>query len=177
MENANENNGVQSFRDVAEEKYLSPADAVFAERDGFLTLQIKGGEEYPRVLLRRAFPFELPDRYITVSDGENREIGMIRALSEFDPESKRLLARELARTYYMPQVRKILSKEENFGYSYWHVLTETGEVSFTLQDTYRSILHVSPTHLIFLDVCGNRFEIPDTGKLDRRSYRKLELYL
>ncbi len=169
-------NGMQSFREVATEKYLCPGEVTFREKDGFLTIEADG-KTYPRVLLRRAFPFELPDEYITVTDGEGHEIGMIRSLSDLDAETGKLLREELARAYYMPEVTKILSMKERFGFSYWRVETGDGETEFTLQDTYRSIQHVTPTHLIFLDVSGNRFEIPDTEKLDRGSHRKIELYL
>ncbi len=168
--------GIRSFRDVAAEKYLGTKDVTFSCENGFLTLDT-GEKKYPRVLLRRAFPFELPDEYITVTDGENHEIGMIRALSDLDPETAKLLSAELTRTYYMQTVTRILSMKERFGFSYWRVETADGEAEFTLQDTYRSIQHVTPTHLIFQDVSGNRFEVPDTEKLDRRSHRKLELYL
>ena len=53
--------------------------------------------------------------------------------------------------------------------------------SFTLQDTFRSIIK-SPrddgTERIFiLDVDGNRYEIPNVEALDRKSYKKIELYL
>ena len=169
-----ENN--MTFRDVAQENYLDPAVSVFAEKNGFLTLTV-GEKTYPRTLLRRAFPFEMPEEYITVFDGEEHEIAMIRALRDFPEETQAMLRRELARAYYMPQVQKIRSVKEHFGFSYWKVRTEDGETEFTLQDTYRSILHVTSTHLIFLDVNGNRFEVPDTERLDRKSHRKLELYL
>ena len=55
--------------------------------------------------------------------------------------------------------------------------TEEGSVSFTLHDTFRSIIRAGEHRLIFLDVNGNRFELPDTEALDRKSYKKIELYL
>ena len=55
--------------------------------------------------------------------------------------------------------------------------TADGDVSFTLHDTFRSIIHAGETRIIMLDVNGNRFEIPDTTALDRKSHKKIELYL
>ena len=52
-----------------------------------------------------------------------------------------------------------------------------GEVRFTLHDTYRSIQRVESARIVFSDVNGNRFEIPDLERLDARSRRRLELYL
>ena len=50
-------------------------------------------------------------------------------------------------------------------------------MEFTLHDTYKSLIHIDDKRVIILDVDGNRFEIPDVSALDRRSYRKIELYL
>ena len=48
---------------------------------------------------------------------------------------------------------------------------------FSMHDTYRNIARVSDTRLVMTDVDGNRYRIDDTGELDRKSYRKIELYL
>ena len=67
--------------------------------------------------------------------------------------------------------------KERYGFSYWKVKTEEGEVRFTLHDTFRSIIRAGEKRVILLDVDGNRFEIPDVDALDRKSYKKIELYL
>ena len=133
--------------------------------------------DFPRVFLHRAFPFENPYEYISVLNGDNREIGFIRTLDELRAEDIPLVKDELERKYYTPTVTKILSMNERFGFSYWTVETEAGERTFTMQDTYRSIHRVSGTHIFLNDVDGNRYDIPDVEALDRKSYRKIELYL
>ncbi len=110
-------------------------------------------------------------------DSDQKELGIVRDLEVFDEENKVLLQTELNRRYYAPVIEKILSMKERYGFSYWKVKTEHGEVTFTLQDTFRSILRVGEHRLILLDVNGNRFEIPDVTALDRKSYKKIELYL
>lgn len=139
--------------------------------DGFVT------RDYPRVFLHRAFPFENPYEYISVQDGDGNELGFIRSLDDLRAEDVPLVHDELDRKYYTPQVTKILSLNERFGFSHWVIQTETGERSFTMQDTYRNIHRVTGTHIFLTDVDGNRYDIPDVEALDRKSYRKIELYL
>ena len=67
---------------------------------------------------------------------------------------------------------------ERYGFSYWNIVTtEDRKVNFTMQDTFRNIIRVGSDKAILLDVDGNRFVIESISKLDRKSYKKIELYL
>ena len=46
-----------------------------------------------------------------------------------------------------------------------------------MHDTYRNTAKISEERVVLTDVDGNRYEIPDVFALDRKSYRKIELYL
>lgn len=155
--------------------WLTPQNATFFLKNGFL--YIKAEEKEQRAFLCRQFPFEMLEEFISVLDDEEHEVGIIRSIDLFTGEEGDLLRTELGRRYYAPEIKKILGMKERYGFSYWKVITEHGEVSFTLQDTFRSIVHVGEDRLILLDVNGNRFEIPDVKSLDRKSYKKIELYL
>ena len=95
----------------------------------------------------------------------------------FDGEEKELIVRELERKYYTPSIKKILSVKDRFGFSYWDVETESGKVTFTLQDTFKSISRAGDNKLFFSDVDGNRFVIENIEALDKKSHKKIELYL
>ena len=70
------------------------------------------------------------------------------------------------------------SLKERYGFSYWRVtLTDGRSLSFTMQDTFRNIVKRGEDSLILLDVDGNRFVIESVAALDRKSYRRIELYL
>ena len=163
--------------------YLKADNATFAMKNGFLSLSITADREdfekesYPRVFLHRDFPFELPWEYISVIDEDKKEIGIIRNVTDFADEQKQLIVTELERKYYAPRIQKILSVKERYGFSYWRVVTEDGEFSFTLQDTFRSILKIDEEHAVLFDVDGNRFELNNISSLDKQSYKKIELYL
>ena len=108
---------------------------------------------------------------------EQAEVGIIKSVSLFEGVGEELLRTELRRRYYAPVIDKILGVKERYGFSYWRVHTAEGNVNFTLHDTYRSIIRASHNRVVLLDVNGNRFEIPDVQALDRKSYKKIELYL
>lgn len=128
-----------------------------------------------RVFLHRAFPYDSPYKYISVSD-ENGEIGIIFDTELFGEDAK-LLNNELDSKYFSPKIKKIVSLKERFGYSYWNVKCDKGNFSFTVKDTFRNIIHVSEDRVIILDVDSNRFEIESLSALDKNSFRKIELYL
>lgn len=155
---------------------LSSENAVFEIKNGFLTMTSKD-LDHVRVFLHRAFPFDLLWQYISVLDVDQNELGVIYSVDDFSTEQADLLKTELSRKYYSPVIRKILSIKDQFGFSYWKVLTDEGELSFTMQDTFRNIIHVNDSKKIFLDVDGNRFVIEDVHSLDRKSFRKIELYM
>lgn len=160
---------------------LDKSSAVFKSENRFLTLTLtEDGEEkkYNRVFLHRAFPHELLWEYISVLDEENKEIGLIYNIEDFDAETTSILKTELERKYYSPVISTIESVKERYGFSYWKINTADGKkITFTMQDTYRNIVHTGVDSLLLLDVDGNRFTIESVTALDRKSYRKIEIYL
>lgn len=169
-----------SLKEAANIKFLTPSEASFYQNGDFVGAKIKeedGEKTYERVFLHRTFPFEMPDCYISVQNADSDEIGMIRALSDFDTETVEILSGELQRKYYTPKITKILSLKETRGYSYWKVMSDAGEISFTLQDTQRSISKVGEDRAFITDICGSRYEIPSLTDFDRKSLHKLEIYL
>lgn len=134
-------------------------------------------QDLGRVLFHKAFPFERPEEYISVQDEEGREYGIIRRLADFDGKGREIIDKALRRKYFCPEIKKIRKLKEQFGYSCWEVDTDIGELELVLKDTFGSIIRVSDTYLIISDVSGNRYTIPDVTALDKKSYKKIELYL
>ncbi len=134
-------------------------------------------QDLGRVLFHRAFPYERPEEFISVQDEEGREYGIIKALSDFDGQGREIIDEALRRKYFCPEIKKINKLEEQFGYSLWEVETDIGPMEMVLKDTYGSIIRISDTYLVIVDVSGNRYLLPDVTALDRKSYRKIELYL
>lgn len=188
-------NAMAGFLDYAQITYLDGKNAVFSRTEGgFAALRAflpPVGEddldenrntepvwqELGRVWFHRMFPFETPDEYISVLDRDGKEYGVIRRLSDLDAEQREIVGHELDRKYLCPEITRIYSVKEKLGTSYWQVETENGRMRFSMQDTYKNIIRVSETRIILNDSDGNRYSIKDVSALDRKSYRKIELYL
>lgn len=156
--------------------WLTPENARFERENGLLYLTVEG--QRSRVLLVREFPFEEPFSYISVLDPDGCELGIIKETALFSGAERELIEDELRLRYYAPTVTRILRVRERYGFSYWTVETaDAGRLTFTVQDTYRSILRIGGGSVTVTDVDGNRFEIPDVEALDRASRKRLELYL
>ncbi len=159
---------------------LDNSNAEFFIKNGFLGLMLKvdKAEKFDRVFLHRIFPFEKQDEYISVLDEHLSEIGIIYSICDFSDETKEMLETELERKYYSPKIKTIVSLKERYGFSYWKIVTDDNRnVSVTVQDTYRNMIRVGEDKVIILDVDGNRFVIESIAALDRKSYKKIELYL
>lgn len=168
----------QSLREYVEIRYLRPAECRFERgRGGFLSLELDTGEKYERVNLHRAFPLSDCDSYISVRDSESKEIGIIESLREFDEATRRLITEELDRRYFAPVITSIRSIEEEFGYSYWDVMTNAGPRRFTVRRGHGSLLQIGDARVLVVDVDGNRYEIEDYTKLQSRHSRLVESLL
>lgn len=176
----NKNDKRVSLDEAAGLSYMTPETATFSKKGEFPSLTVKeGGEEtvYDRVWLHRAFPFDLLDEFVSVQTKEGDEIGIIRRLSDFDEDTANILRAELERKYFTPVIKRIITLKERRGFSYWKVECDIGEMELSFQDTYKSITRVGSDRAFVTDVSGNRFEIVSLDGLDRRSRKKLELYL
>ena len=157
-------------------KYLNKENAVFEmSENGFLFVTADG--EKSRAVLHRAFPYDMPDEYISVLNEKNEEKGMIRALADFDDVTREILSAELERKYFYFHIKKIKTLKDNRGFTYWTCDTDCGEVTFTVQDTFRSITKISDDKIMIQDVDGCRYGIDSLEALDKKSMRKIELYL
>ena len=87
------------------------------------------------------------------------------------PDSLAAAQEELRRRYLTATVRVISHAKQEFGATYWSVQTDRGDRDFVTQNLQENAVWLSPTHLLLLDVDGNRFEITDVAALDAASRR------
>ena len=167
--------GLEEFANI---DYLAPDKIVFTKTDGgFLMLEILGGETHKRVNIFRSFPFTNTNEFISVRDPENKEIGILRDLADFKGEQLDLINEDIERRYFTPAITNIISIKEEYGYCYWEVDTSAGRIRFTSRAGQGTILNISETNLLVIDVDGNRFDIPDYTILDYKSQKIIETYL
>ncbi len=167
---------------------MTPENSWFsASTGGLISLKIvnaEGEEEFfERVVLRRSFPVTAPDEFLSVREPDSRlkgrgaEIGMIRNINIFDKDTVALLNAELELRYFTPTIYKITSAKEKFGYNYWEAETSAGNVSLVLNNPFSNIRKLEDDRIFISDMDGNCFIIPDPMKLDRQSYKVIEIYI
>lgn len=170
--------GNEALSNIIKVIYFTPETVEFTDQGGFLSMRWSTEDkEYDRIFLHRMFPFEEPERYISVLDGEQNELGVIEDIGSFDEKNRAILLSELRRKYFMQTILTIDRVKDRYGFTYWDVTTPAGKVNFTLQDTQRGIIKMNEDRLMIIDIDGNRYEIPSILKLERASYKKIELYL
>lgn len=156
--------------------YLTPDNAVFEETEGkLLSVRIKE-EHHPVVYLHCSFPHSKKEEYISIRTIDNKEVGMIRTLSEFPKQTAELLRKHMGFRYFAPTVKRILEIKEEFGYTFWNVETTAGACRFTV-GRGQNIRSVTAQKLMITDVDGNRFIIEDLEALSDKEYRMVETYL
>lgn len=159
----------------------------YHSKGGLISLELTNAdgekEFFERVIIMRAFPVTNPNEFLSVREpdskkmGRGKEIGMIRYMTDFDEETGRLFLEELDRRYFSPQIMKIISIKDKFGYLYWDTETSAGHITFVLTNPFSNIRMLEDGRIIVNDIDGNIFEIPDPKKLDSSSYKKIEMYL
>ena len=171
-----------TINNVVKITYLTPENSVFYKTGDFIGLKLTDSEgntvDHGRVFLHRLFPYTELWTNISVMTKESEEIGIIADVDAFtDSEQNGLLKKELEIKYFIPKIKSILMLKEKFGFSNWKVVTDVGTISFTVRDTFRSMIRIGESRIYVLDNDGNRYEIEDFNKLDKRSYKKIELFI
>ena len=166
---------------------LTPVNAFFKESEGgLISMTLKKGDReefFERVVPVRAFPVSEPDSFISIREpdtkdvGKGAEIGLIENLSDFDEKSVLLIKKELDKRYFTPEIQKIYSIKEQFGYLYFDVLTSAGKSSFVMNNPSSNIRVLEDKRSLIYDIDGNCFEIPEISKMDKASFKKIEIYL
>ncbi len=160
-------------------RYLDKNNAVFQRTaGGFVSLETDD-KKWDRVQIVRLFPFTDPDRFISIRTIEERskEIGVIKDLKDVSAETRKMLLEQLNLRYFTPLIQKILDIKDEYGYAYFHVMTDRGECRFTINMGSNAVVRLTDSRLLITDLDENRFEIADVYKLSQKEQRKLDLFL
>ena len=165
---------MQTLTDIG---LLAPEDITFyTAAAGFLGAKTKE-RDCPRVTVSRVLPFTQPEKYLSIRDEENAELGIIADLAAFPEDQRKLLREALRMRYFSPQILEIRSVKEKMGYLYLEVRIEGGERVFAVKDYSRNLRAIDAHRLMITDVEGNRYVIEDIEAMDTRSRRRIEPYL
>lgn len=169
----------QEVEEMTSLRYITKKNATFSRTEGgFVRLEMDG-EKWERVQVIRLFPFSEPDSFISIRTVEERskEIGVIASLKDVDKETRKMLEEQLNLHYFTPVIKKIMDIKDEYGYAYFHVLTDRGECRFTINMGGNAVVRLSDRRLLITDLDENRFEIHDVFALTHKEQRKLDLFL
>ena len=177
----------QEKKTVADMIAIRPIDeenAVFERTEGgFVRLRYTDPDgsvrEFPRVSIHRCFPFSDPDHYISVREPEadGREIGLIEDIGRLPDDTRQMLEEQMALRYFTPVILRIHSIKEENGFSYWDTETDRGACRFTVRMGGGNVYPIGKDRYLINDLDGNRFEIPDLGRMTARELKMLDLFV
>lgn len=139
-----------------------------------LRLTVGDDRSYVTVKPVWAAPLSHPGRYLALLDGAGEEIVTISDPRQLPEESLRTVERELRHRYLTAVVTRVSHARQEYGATYWTVETDRGPRDLVTQSLQENAQWHSDTHLLLLDVDGNRFEIPDITALDAHSRQILD---
>ncbi len=160
-----------------EVEFLDAANVKIA-RNSFeeLTVELSDGTTYTNVEAIRSFPLTDSNKYISLLDSEEKEIGIIQDIRQLPRESERILRSELQKRYFMPKITKIHELDGEFGVTRWVVETNRGPVTFGMRTRY-DVVSLENGRVLIKDADGNRYEIENYHRLDPDSIALLETQL
>ena len=172
---------------------LTPEIAKFKRSGGgLISLDLTGVDEktgeskdesFERIVIFRCFPVTNPDEFLSVREadskkmGRGKEIGMIRRMMDFPEDQRKLFLEELDRRYFSPEIKKINSVKDKFGYMYWEAETDAGNMTFVMNNPFSNIRSLEDGRIFINDMDGNSFQIKNPAKLDSNSLKKIEIYI
>jgi hypothetical protein len=159
------------------------ADELFFTREesGFMTLNYMGNT-YEEVGLVRLAPFYEEDRFISVSfrdkDKEWHEIGVINDINELPQEQRNIVQDYLLYRYFIPVITIIHTITDNrMGYLFIDADTTAGRKRISVKDWWSNFRLRENGALTVTDADGNRYIVPQFADMDRKSMRKLQLFI
>jgi hypothetical protein len=178
-EEFNINQMEQEVEEMTALRYLTKENAKFERtKGGFVSLEMDG-KKWDRVQVIRLFPFTDPQHFISIRtmDERSKEIGIIENLKDVSGETRKMLDEQLNLHYFTPVIQKIIDIKDEYGYAYFHVMTDRGECRFTINMGGNAVVRLSDSRLLITDLDENRFEISDVFELTQKEQRKLDLFL
>lgn len=163
------NDANKNLDEAANVKYLEAGNfTLFRTPAGALRMTYKDEISYLWLKARRIFPFTYPTKYISIRNGNDEEIGIIKDLAALSKDYRIWIEDELDMRYFTPRVKSISAIKRRFGGIEWFVDTDKGAKRFITKGVHDTTAEIEPGRYMVTDVDGNRYEIM-TATLDETS--------
>ena len=160
----------QAEHDPTAMRFLSPDTCkIHLGTHNALHVTIRDDRIYGGVWAAYAFPVAYPESFISllysVGDGKDREIGIIRNLSDFPAADVDLVRQALKRRYFIHTIQRINEIGWKYGYIRLDVETDKGHVEFLMSWQTDRAVDYGRHGKVLIDVDDNRYLIPDVENL------------
>ena len=136
---------------------------------------VAGERECP-VWVRRCFPWSAPSRFVSLRDGDEEEVALVRDLAELGDDSRRALERALAEAGFVIEVDGVEEVEDEIEIRRFRVRTGGCVRSFqTLRDEWPRTMPGGA--LLIVDVAGDLYRVADPDALDKKSRKRLAAFV
>lgn len=165
--------------EVLQMRFLTSENAEFHRTNGgFLSLKLED-KEYDRVGVYLTFPLTNPEEFISIreTDEKAKEIGVIQSLKDMKADVQEMIREQVRLRYFMPIIRKVMDVKDEYGYAYWHVMTDFGVCRFTTHMGGDAVINIGGARYQITDIDGNRYELPDLYALTVMERKKLDLFI
>ena len=153
--------------------FLCSEDNITLYENNLVTLTLSDGKVYEALEPRRLFPVNAPNEYITLLNGDNSEVAIIRNICDLNKESKATVLNSLNDYYLIPVITRIISTSEKYGTLHWCVETDRGIKEFDIRNRNTDIKVQDNGHIRVRDLNDNRYIIDNYNKLDPHSKKLL----
>lgn len=165
--------------EVLQMRFLTSENAEFCRTDGgFLSLKL-ADKAYDRVGVYLTFPLTNPEEFISIreTDEKAKEIGIIQHLKDMKKDVQEMIKEQVRLRYFMPVIRRVMDVKDEYGYAYWHVMTDFGACRFTTHMGGDAVINIGGARYQITDIDGNRYELPDLYALTVLERKKLDLFI
>ncbi len=143
---------------------------------GKLQLTTADGTEHEGVVPVRAYPISAPGGQISLMGPDGHELAWIERLDDVPADARALVADELARREFTPEIKRLLSVSSFATPSTWQVETDRGPATLVLKGE-EDIRRMGQGVLLIADTHGVNFMIRRLADLDRHSRKLLDRFL
>ena len=162
---------------MANRYIITAADKIIRTDTYLVRVECADGTCIENLEPRRLFPHTDVNHYITLLDSAEKEIAMIKDMAAIDVESRKAVEDCFFDYYMIPEITEILHVEDKFGVLKWRVMTDRGEIEFSIRNRHSDIKLLGKKRLLVRDSNDNRYQVTDISKLDKKSLKRIYSYL
>ena len=155
---------------------ITDKDKIIRTDTYLVNVECENGDVFTDLEPRRLFPITDLNRYITLLDEKEKEIALIKEMSDLNEESAKAVNDCFKDFYMIPKITAVLEVNDKFGVLKWKVMTDRGEISFSIRNRHSDIKVLGKKRLFIRDSNDNRY-LGNINEFDSHTMRKIFCYI